>query len=233
MDLKAIRTQFVKLSGRFDLVVDTVAYADAGADFFIKAGSRFLDRRADTGQEQAIGFYDIAIGDFFLELADCRVIEQVWADDGVVREQLTEVPESEILETFPGPLAVANSGFPAKYAPGFYRVKVGSATTDFLTGVQTDATKFNGFIFPPTDRVLKMEVKGKFYSNSLVEDTDTNYWSVSHEMLLIWATLYHLEISYRNSEGARDWLASIETSLFDLELDLVDQEGININQLKG
>jgi len=233
MDLLAIRTQFVKLSGRYDLVVDTVDYVDNGADFFIQAASKFLDRRADTGAEVAVGFYDIAVDDFFLELTACRVIEQVWADDGIVREQLTEVPESEILKTFPGPLAEANSGFPAKYSPGFYRVKEGTATAGFLTGTQTDTAKFNGIIFPPTDRILKMEVKGKFYSTILTVDASENYWTLNHEMLLVWAALYHLEISYRNSEGARDWLAAIETSLFDLELDLVDQEGINIRQLKG
>lgn len=44
MNLLQIRTQLVKQSGRFDLVVDTVNYADNGANHFITSGQRLLDR---------------------------------------------------------------------------------------------------------------------------------------------------------------------------------------------
>lgn len=233
MTLKEIRTKFVELSGRSDLVEDTTDYVDAGADFFIKAASRFLDRRGNTGGEEASGFYAVNIDAFFLELTECRVVEEVWADDGSVRNQLIDSPEYEILNSFPGLLTNAKSGFPAKYSVGFYRIKEGNPTADFLVGAQTDVTKFNGIIFPPTDRVLTMEVKGKFYSETLTDNGDENYWSIYHEMLLVWASLYQLEISYRNTEGAKDWLASIDNTLIGIEFDLVDQEGINIKQLKG
>lgn len=233
MNLKQIRTKVVEFSGRFDLVVDTTNYVDNGADFFIQEGSKFLDRLADTGKEAASGFYDTTVDQFFLELTDCRVIEEVWASDGAVRIQLADVPEEVILDSFPDLLTNAKSSFPRVYSPGFYRVASGTKPVGFLVGAQTDTGKFNGIIFPPADRVLKVEIKGKFYSVPLVANDDENYWSLDSPMLLIWAALYHLEITYRNTEGAKDWLASINNTLFGLEKDLVDQEGTNIKQMKG
>jgi hypothetical protein len=44
MNLKDFRTQFIKLSGRYDLVLDAVDYVDNGANFYINGAVKMLDR---------------------------------------------------------------------------------------------------------------------------------------------------------------------------------------------
>ena len=48
MNLKEIREQFVKRSGRYDLVSSTTNWTDNGADFFIRNGQKLLDRLEHT-----------------------------------------------------------------------------------------------------------------------------------------------------------------------------------------
>lgn len=48
MTLLELRTLLVKQSGRYDLVVDAVNYADNGANYYITAAQRWLDRKLTT-----------------------------------------------------------------------------------------------------------------------------------------------------------------------------------------
>jgi hypothetical protein len=44
MNLRNFREQFIKLSGRYDLVLDAVDYVDNGANFYINGAVKMLDR---------------------------------------------------------------------------------------------------------------------------------------------------------------------------------------------
>lgn len=44
MNLRDFREQFIKLSGRYDLVIDAEDYADNGANFYINGAVKLLDR---------------------------------------------------------------------------------------------------------------------------------------------------------------------------------------------
>jgi len=43
MNLLEIRTEFIKQSGRYDLVTDATSWADNGANFYINSGQDYLD----------------------------------------------------------------------------------------------------------------------------------------------------------------------------------------------
>ncbi len=236
MNLLDIRKQVIELSGRLDLVVDTTAYLDNGANIYIQAGTKMLDQLADTGGEEGTAFYSVKSGKYYLFIPNVRVIQEVWAYDTSTMSQLEEVTRAELREFFPSKVLSGEAGIPDKYYPG--ALKPGDSDSNltvngFLIQLSSDTDIPNGILFPPTDRDLTFEITGKFFSFPLDGDTAENYWSVNYPLLLVWAALYQLEVTYRNTTGAKDWLASINQKLYDLGLDLADQESANINQIRG
>ncbi len=78
MNLLAIRTKFVEVSGRFDLVVDRTDYADQGADFFIKAGQGYLQSIILGPKSEAQINRRLANGGNSVTFSDCQSIYNVW-----------------------------------------------------------------------------------------------------------------------------------------------------------
>jgi hypothetical protein len=98
MNLLELRTQFVKISGRYDLVVDTTDWVDNGADFYINAGQNFLDRLRDTPKAQNTIFTALDAGEWYVTFARCRSIREVWIN--MENSQLLSArPIRELLST--------------------------------------------------------------------------------------------------------------------------------------
>jgi hypothetical protein len=57
-------------------------------------------------------------------------------------------------------------------------------------------------------------------------------WTEMHEMILVWAGLYMLEVSYRNTNGAKDWLAAIQREIISLDMDGVEEEIVGVDQIE-
>jgi len=232
MNLTEIRRKFVELSGRNDLVVDVVDYKDNGANFFIQEGSRFLDRKSNEHNREDVALYPVSQGDFVLYMKNIRVIKSVWIYVGDARAELKELPRDGLRKMFPKILSSDTQGVPAYYAPVNARLRTGVPVTprQFLSSISLNKENINSIIFPPLSQDALIEEEGKFYSDDLMENPE-NYWTFHHPMLLVWASLYMLEISYRNSEGARDWMSAINDYLRDLELDIIEQDSENLSQL--
>ncbi len=235
MNLSGIRTLFGDLSGRLDLVTaDSNGYYKA--DQYIKEGSRLLDRLADVGTSDATYFGSVQAGDYYLSVPNLRSIKEVWYYTSTARGQLSKSTREQLRGWFTGPLEADNRGVPAYYLPA--KLRSGSvlskpAPADFLVQVDLVSLDITGILFPPVDTAGTFEVFGHFYSAALEKASDTNYWSNEHSMLLVWAALYHLEISYRNSEGAKDWLNAVNGTLTTIEFDAVHQGTVGLDQLKG
>ena len=78
MDLLALRTQFIILSGRHDLVEDTTDYVNNGADFFIQSGQRFLQSLLETFKSDAFILRVLATGANRISFTDCQAVKDVW-----------------------------------------------------------------------------------------------------------------------------------------------------------
>ena len=76
-------------------------------------------------------------------------------------------------------------------------------------------------------------INGLFYSAELVNDTDENYWSIAHPMLLYMAAMRQIEITNRNTQGVRDWEASIGADVKTLGFDLVEENIAEADQMEG
>lgn len=223
MTLLDIRTNFIKDSGRNDLVVDLTDYADRGANRFINAGQRFLDGLIDTPQSQAKYEETLVVGATAITFSDCRVIEEVYltnARDGI--HYLTKVGLSDLREAFPE-LSSETQGTPTYYAINVIRV-IDTELTEAIKGIT---------FMSPADDTYDMVVEGKFFAKKLVEDDDINFWTENHDDILLMAALYKLETFYRNREGAKDWLQGIMEGIRGIDHDMIAEEIAGINQIKG
>ena len=83
MTLVIARQHLVELSGRYDLVVDNVNWANQGADFFLQAGQRWLDRTSTIFQSGARYYKNLTQGAWFDLVPDCRAIQEVWISNSL------------------------------------------------------------------------------------------------------------------------------------------------------
>ena len=240
MNLLQIRTKFRELSGRFDLVNDDGS--DNGADFFINEGRKYLDRLDETQKSWASCFRFINIGGFAAHFPHCRAIKEVWMMTTTERWQLEKMNlQGLIADYLADQPSERTVGAPSYYSPTITRYIPENVTVNnfesFLGWVDIsagNAHEYNSIIVDvPVEEKVAVEIKGLFYSMELVSDTDQNYWSTVHPMLLIIAALRQTEIINRNTQGVKDWEASILSDMKQLGMDLVEELIAEVDQMEG
>ena len=251
MNLLEIRTELVKRSGRFDLVVDTTDYVDNGADLLINAGQRWLDRKIKADKSIGRVFTTVATGAHYVTFKSCRVIEEVWAADTTDRKKLLKVDMEDLrgidyasqIEGFINPYSDIDQGRPLYWAPANLRTVPNQTAEGFDVidgfGNYMDVTlgssyTYNGIVFlPPSDGTYMIEVVGRFLSDELSVDADVSYWSEENPDILLMAGFREIEIFNRNSEGVKDWTVSIMDKLVDMDKDLADEESNGYDVMEG
>lgn len=240
MNLLQLRQQFRATSGRFDLVNEDGS--DNGANFYINAGQRHLDR-LDTTQKSFGICYKFCEPDFYaVTFPYCRAVKEVWAATINARWQLEKKNLQDLIAgyftTLPSGI---DSGSPLYYAPTITR-----AVPETFNTESEDFEAFSGYvdvisanhfayncvlIAPPTNEKLLIEVKGLFYTDELVGDDDKSYWSEVHPNILIMAAMREVEIINRNTQGVNDWTSSIMTEISNIGKDLVEEEIAEVSQI--
>lgn len=251
MNLLEIRTQLVNESGRFDLVVDVTDYVDAGANFHITAGLKYLDRKVEWKNQKARNFQMVAANAYYVTFQHCRVIERVWCADTDSRLELLKVDMEDLrgtdypsqINAFVKPFSATDTGRPLYYAPANLRTspaqdRAGMDITEgygnYMDVMLGESSTYNGVVFmAPADKAYMIEVEGKFLSAELTADLHENAWSIEHPEILIMAAMRNIEIMNRNSEGRKDWTGAIGEALFDLEKDFVDEESNAYDVMEG
>jgi hypothetical protein len=237
MTLGELRTLFAQFSGRYDLVKEDGS--NNGADFFINAGQRFLDRRIDFRKSNARLFKELAIDTWYLKVQNCRTIEKVWINDSEGRWELEKKDLIWLHEEFPDLISETDTGDPLYWSPAGIRgidIKDTNNQGSFFNYViaQSIAEDYVGIVLlPPPSVAVVVDIWGKFYTDPLSEDGSQSYWSSVVPETLLAAALYRLEIFYRNTEGAKDWLAAVDIDLRDIDKDTVQEDTANADQLEG
>lgn len=214
MDLLGIRTKFVELSGRYDLVVDTDDYADNGADWFITAGQRVLDNLVNFSENTMIVEDTTVDGTELFTIQNIRTVEKVWVLDD---DDETEIFLNEMfLEDFKQKYAEStDEGLPKEYALVPLREASASAAT----------LQYKGILLGPTpDSGYTIKVLGRFFSHTLSSDSDENFWTLSYPHTLVQAAMYCLERFHRNRQGMADHMAAIEFDVQGIDFDEVEQQ---------
>lgn len=251
MALLDIRKQFVKISGRYDLLSNVSTFADNGANLYITEGQKSLERRLNYNPAVGKLFMDISAGTYKVQFQNCRAVQEVWALSDEARSELTMLDEyalrgihqKYVANMYTTPLASMDRGRPLYYYPTNLRRSPDAATADdsdsavlssYLDTITPTDPSYTGIIiFPPPDTGYALEIKGLFYNPVLSVDADTNYWTVNHPNLLVMSALRQLEIMYRGSKAASAWDALIESELLNIEKDFIEQEISQIDTLEG
>jgi len=237
MNLLEIRTEFVRQSGRYDLVVNTNTYADKGANYFINSGQDYLDRQGVVIPEaEGKIIRTISPNVYYLDFQKrCRVIQSVWANNAFNRVELEKINWEDLRNLYDSPISEISTGAPLYYCPAKLRevdVADKNNTGTFINFTKTDSYDYRGIlILPPVDENYDIEVFGKFYQKKLVLDEDSNYWSIETPSTLIVAALRQLEISYRNVKARLEWEGIIMEDLRNLDMDIVEEETSSISTM--
>lgn len=238
--LVEIREQFIRQTGRYDLVVDSVAWADNGADWYLKAGQRMLDQMAGQPAQTGRKFAIVSAGVYALEVENCRSVREVWVSTSESSWQLTFYEPREFRWRFPEPWGAASSGAPSAWTLGRIRSVPDGETVDKFNNYAGDLQNFPdrlsslGIVWQPAaDEELQIEVVGDFFSVELSSESSTNWWSVNQPDLLVLAAQYKLETALGNSERQGDWLSELRARLIDIEKDWIATEVWQADELRG
>jgi len=249
MNLLQIRTQFIKISGRYDLV-NPSTFADDGADFYIQQGQRSLERRLNINPTVAKYYTDLSIGQYKVTVQNCRAIQEVWVMNSTSRTEVAKIGDYDlraihqrfVANMYSTPLSTMSQGRPTHYYPTNLRrspeTEDGTGDSSTLssyldTSYPSDPAASGIILLPRTDEAYGIEIKGLFYSPTLYVDTSTNVWASEYPTLLIWAALRELEIMFRGSKTASSWEALIEGELINVEKDAIEQEVNSIDKMEG
>lgn len=252
MDYHEVRQLFIKRSGRYDLV-DT-DWNDNGADFFLNAAQRMLDRLLEHDKSLARSVNTITSGQWYLSVVGLEAIKEVWVSNSDGKSKLEKKTITEIRDAY---YEVASSITPSRpyyYAPGVFRPYPDTLTDagidgmfdtdDIITtgdGTGSGHFTYNGIIWaPPSNGTYTLSIWGKFISPVLsavyADDawTETkSFWTELHPDILIVAALYKLEVFYRNTEGANDWLGALRLDLTSIDNMSADQQASDMEEMDG
>ena len=164
MTLVDVRRIFIRdFTGRYDLIVEGSDFANNGADFYINAGQRWLDRKVSHKKSPASIYTDVDIGGFYVIFTEARAVQEVWISNSIgdgARRELTRKTSQELRELFPLDYSGIGNSTPYYYTPVNVRSLPENSlefTIDqigdivYSSSLGSDAS-FNAIIIlPPTD----------------------------------------------------------------------------------
>ena len=250
MDYKDIRIKFAELSGRWDLL--TATFEDAGADFFLNAGQKYLDHLLDAGK--MLGRYPVIItaGTHIVKTIGLRAIREVWAANVDGKFQLLPDTLQKIKTEYSEEFSSVSQGVPKYYAPAIFRpfpdtlastagmYSVGDLLL-FSATAPAQHFNYNGIvIMPPPDGTYTIEIVGLFYSPTLsatlsgsVWTQTKSFWTEVHPDVLLSAAIYKLHALYHNTSGAADYKALVLEDVLGLDKDIVEGDLVGYLQMGG
>lgn len=246
MTLLQLKTQLIKECGRTDLVVDTSAYVDAGIQYFIDAGQRYLDNHQFTPKTHGWYKMNIAASAVFQEIQSIRVIKEVWMQNVDGRFPLEKKPYGWIKENYADQASALDTGQPAYWAHAVTLMSTeqqaltrANYTNDFTYDADdllfSDENPYDReavLWMPPADGAYTLQVLAEFFSKFLSADTDKNFWTLIYPEVLIKAAQRAIEVAYRNTEGVKDWDSAIFDDLVGIDSNLVKEEQAGITQME-
>lgn len=239
MEIAALRTLFKEITGRYD-------FTDSRIDDYINAGVKLLDKLADYPQVEGRYFEVITAGDFKINISSISfAFYNVWVVDTAEdsREMLEKVSYDELKEYYSADFTGITRGTPLYWCPAKIRPIPPTITaaafagyTDYMD-ILFDADNpedYDGVVvFPPADGTYLLEVEGRFASPELSDTHTKNWWTVRYPFEVIWAAAYYMEVNYRNTEGAKDWMNAIMGSTALVDQDDADQDSKHVNRMEG
>jgi hypothetical protein len=245
MEYKDIRKKFAELSGRYDLI--KADYQDDGADFFLNAGQRMLDRKSSFRKGSGKSVQTLAAGTIIVKSVGLRFVDEVWiTDSDGGRTELEKCTLADLRAYYGEILSSVDADTPEYYAPANLRPYPDTSTFTGLSDIEDllvadNHYTYNGIIvMPPPDAAYTISIVGKFFSPTLSATlsgstwTQTkSYWTEEEPMMLISAALYQLERVYRNTEGMKDHMVPLSDDLGEMDKDVAEEDATGVDQIEG
>jgi hypothetical protein len=236
MNLSELRNEFAEKSGFLDSV--NPDGSDNGADFYINAGQKYLDRLFEKREDIGRVFRVIQAGDYFVKFSShCRAIHEVGVGNRDSFHWIERYQLTELRKKFNQPFEFLESATPSAFAPAYLRPAGTDGDFDGIVGymdVMAGWREYNGIILmPPADAEYHVEVWGKFYSERLDSDDSESFWTVNFPEILIMAAQRELEAFYRNSQGVNDWDRVIQGHTLEIGKDFIEEEFYATDQMRG
>lgn len=230
MSLLEVRTQFAKQTGRYDLVVSSTTFTDNGADFYIKAGQRMLDRMLNFPKEEGDLTVALATNAITTVLANVMTVLGVAVQDTgdntlrfLERRSIQDMRDQFGDEN--SSLANVTTGEPRMWGLGWIRDDVVDNTTTAFNSVKL-------ITMPPADKSYNLLIQAKLQSSALTADASESFWTEEHPDVLVMAAQYKLEASYRNFEGSQAALATVKEAVNEIYNEVIEQMQVASSHLK-
>ena len=232
--LKDLRRKVIDISGRYDLVGpitdpddDSEVYTDNGIDFHINSAQRYLDRKVLSGINRAVIETTITAGETHLNIGNIRSLERVRIVDSNEESYYPERwDKRDVVNHYgsePYGTGVVNS------APVIYYLDPIRGSDPSSEELTTRSVR----LYPPADVDYTAYLEGVVFSETLVDDDDISYWTLSEPDVLIMATQYKLEQYYRNTQGAQDFYIALQEMIDLIDKDLIESELGTTLQIKN
>lgn len=223
MNLEEIRQKVVEFSGRVDLASSDYL-TDAGGDFFINAGSRWLDLNFEVQREDAYEDFPLAVSGYEVDVIGCRVVKLVgFLNSDGEWTPLTYAPHMVLLTDYP------SWGSSDSETPEYWTRSV--SRKNRKAGSYHDVTTIT--IMGPTSEAITLRVYGLFHADELKNLGDTNYWSEMYPEALAFAACMILEMHNRNTAGMLDYRNSLKLLLDGVDNDTADAATVEGTEMEG
>lgn len=237
MNLFDIRKQLVKISGRYDLVIDDEDFANNGADFYINAGSNFLDKLGIAREGITTLSIPIIAGAYSVDFGRrCLSVKEVWVTDAEARTQLYKSSLNTLKHCFSTTIASISPSRPMTYALASLDILNASMRDSIgvFLNLKMSSTDYRGAIFAPVaDTNYLIDVVGHFLQIELIEDDDENYWTLNAPEMLIKAALRQLYTLTGRTADAIAMQSALTTEAALQDKCNVEEEISDIDQMEG
>lgn len=239
MSLATLRTEFRVRTGDLNII-------DADIDNYINRGIKFLDALTDYTHAPAKHFAVIPINTLaYTFSSNCRAAHKVYLIDAMTgRTEIDKITQAQMRTLYPDS-ANSTSGKPIYYTIDEVRSypdtfdKTLAANVPYAKYINTAISNWTtrGIDFNcPTDKEYMIEIDGLFNHPELTDvipAVTDNWWTVQYPEAVMLSAMYHMELTYRNSEGANDYLIGMRGIIDGIDKDRADEESHNTTQMLG
>lgn len=239
-ELSEVRLEFVKTSGRYDLLVDgdLTDNTDNGANRFVNLGQRYLDRRITPAANDRRLMAVLASGEYLFEVTGLRFIKHLFVKTSTTGVNITRygMPIADFKASYPDNPSEWDSGQPCYWAHNVIGLAPSQAEETSETfasaGVQDyaditfgSAYDTEGLIFyPKADASYTLDLWGQFWSPTLSEDSDVSFWSTNYDRLLSLAACYEEARDAGRQDRVEYWLATMGEEISEIVNDEIERE---------
>lgn len=218
------------LSGFLDM-------SDDDALYYANVGQRYLESRIDRRNGILQHQYNLSPGDWYLTLTGIRSINAIFytsSDKRVTLEETSIVYMKEnSLVPFDSTVDVVSNGTPSYWCWGYgkHSGSASSPTSEDADTPGSDVTDNTILIGLPPDTAGTLTIIGRFTSIPLSATTVANFWTDVFPEALLYATLMHIEGSYRNREGVNDYKVMVNDVLDTIVLEDIEHDYQTIDRI--